>query len=122
MSSELSLRPASVSSVPAAATATGPQLRLPGTGREAVATHAGKTPAAAATTDVLSRAAQRVADSLGSGNSFNFVVDSQTGMTIVKVINRSTGELVRQIPSEEIVHIAQLLKQDEHKPVLDVRA
>ena len=122
MSSELSVRPAPVPSVPAAAPPTGPQLRLPGTGREAAATHAGKASAAAAGTDVLSRAAQRVADSLGSGNSFSFVVDSQTGMTIVKVINRSTGELVRQIPSEEIVHIAQLLKQDEHKPVLDVRA
>jgi flagellar protein FlaG len=111
-----------VPSAPAAATATEPQLRLPGTGREAAAARAAKIPVAAAANDVLSRAAQRVADSLGSGNSFSFVVDSQTGMTIVKVINRSTGELVRQIPSEEVVHIAQLLQQDEHKPVLDIRA
>jgi flagellar protein FlaG len=102
-------------------TGTAPLPRLPGTGREAAAVGGAARQAAAAATDLLSRAAQRVADSLGSGNSFSFMVDGQTGMTIVKVINRSTGELVRQIPSEEIVHIAQLLQQDEHQPVLDVR-
>lgn len=78
-----------------------------------------RAPAAA---DVLQQAAQRVVDALqGGGNRFDFSLDKQTGLTIVKVFNRATGELVRQIPSEEIVHLAQLLQQDEQQGVLDVR-
>jgi flagellar protein FlaG len=111
MTSEVSLGLAPAMPVSPAAKSSAPPLQLPGN----------RAPAAVAATDVLTRAAQRVADSLGSGNSFSFTVDRETGMTIVKVINKATGELVRQIPSEEVVHIAQLLKQDEHQPVLDVR-
>jgi len=77
---------------------------------------------APAATDVLQQAAQRVVDALqNGGNRFDFSFDKQTGLTVVKVFNRATGELVRQIPSEEIVHLAQLLQQDEQQPVLDVR-
>lgn len=128
MTSELSLRaiPGAFAPLqspsPSTAAVTVPLPRLPGTKQEATVDGSVVGHAATAATDVLGRAAQRVADSLGSGNSFNFMVDGETGMTIVKVINRSTGELVRQIPSEEIVHIAQLLQKDEHHPVLDVKA
>lgn len=38
-------------------------------------------------------------------------VDRATGLTIVQIYNRGSGELVRQIPSEEVVRIAQFLKQ-----------
>ena len=122
MATEVSLSP--VLPAPPLATTSrspAPPLRLPGTGSDAAAGDAVQRPAAAAR-DVLNRAAQRVADALGSGNSFRFAVDHQTGIMIVRVINRATGELVRQIPTEEVVHIAQLLQQDEHQPVLDVRA
>ncbi len=122
MTSELS--PSPVSALPTAAPATRNTtlpLRLPGTTRESAPADQSLPHAAAAAPDVFGRAAQRVADSLGSGNSFNFSVDTKTGMTIVKVINKATGELVRQIPSEEIVHIAQLLQQEEHHPVFDIR-
>jgi uncharacterized FlaG/YvyC family protein len=44
-------------------------------------------------------------------------------MTIVKVFNSQTGELVRQIPTEEVVRIAQLMRQEEsQKQLLDVTA
>jgi flagellar protein FlaG len=102
-------------------------LPLPGTGRQAAAPAPASAPAphVAGTghgEDVLNRAAQRVVDSLTGGNSFAFQVDRQTGMTIVKVFNKVTGELVRQIPTEEVVRIAQILRQEEHQPVLDVMA
>ena len=72
--------------------------------------------------DVLQRAAQRVVESMQQGgNSFKFTFDKQSGMTVVRVLNRATGELVRQIPSEEVVHIAQLLRQDEQRTLLDVK-
>ena len=122
MATDVSLGPV-LAAPPLAATgrSAAPPLRLLGSGSDdAAAGNAVPHPAATAP-DVLNRAAQRVADALGSGNSFRFAVDRQTGIMIVRVINRATGELVRQIPTEEVVHIAQLLQQDEHLPVLDVR-
>ncbi len=73
-------------------------------------------------TDVLQRAAQHVTAAMGSGGvSFSFIIDKQSGMTIVKIFNKDTGELVRQIPSEEVVHVAQLLRQDEQRSLLDLK-
>ena len=53
--------------------------------------------------------------------SARFQLDQQTGMTIVHVYNKATGEVVRQIPTEEIVRIAQFLQQDRPAQV-DVKA
>lgn len=38
-----------------------------------------------------------------------FEVDKDTDKLIVKVIDRSTGEVIRQIPNEEVVRIAKLM-------------
>ena len=44
------------------------------------------------------------------GSSIEFSVDpEQQGKTIVKVVDKSTGQLIRQMPSEEMVAIAQAL-------------
>jgi flagellar protein FlaG len=122
MSSDLRVGAAGTLLVPGRSAGAPAALRLPGTGRDSATSDAGMAHASAATDDVLRLAARRVADSLGSGNGFSFNFDRQTGMTIVRVINKATGELVRQIPTEEVVRIAQLLSQEEHPPVLDVRA
>ena len=42
--------------------------------------------------------------------SVRFQVDQATGLTIVHVVDASTGEVVRQIPSEVIVRVAQFLQ------------
>lgn len=42
--------------------------------------------------------------------SLSFVVNQDTGRTIVSVFDRETDELIRQIPSEEIVRIAKALQ------------
>lgn len=42
-------------------------------------------------------------------NSLTFSVDKDSGKTIVKVIDKSTDEVIRQIPSEEMLAIAQAL-------------
>jgi flagellar protein FlaG len=52
--------------------------------------------------------------------SLSFQVDKQTGMTIVHVYNDATGEIVRQIPTEEVVRIAQYF--DEQHPIVDAKA
>ncbi|WP_432727117.1 flagellar protein FlaG [Variovorax sp. W6] len=38
-----------------------------------------------------------------------FEVDKETDMVIVKVVDRASGEVIRQIPNEEVVRIAKLM-------------
>ncbi|MDO8958446.1 MAG: flagellar protein FlaG [Rhodocyclaceae bacterium] len=42
-------------------------------------------------------------------NNLNFSIDDSTGKTVVRVTDGETGELIRQIPSEEMLDIAQSL-------------
>ncbi len=42
-------------------------------------------------------------------NNLSFSIDDTTGKTIVRVTDGETGEMIRQIPSEEILAIAQSL-------------
>ena len=41
----------------------------------------------------------------------NFSVDDATGYTVIKVINKETDELVRQIPAEDILKVAAAMKE-----------
>lgn len=42
-------------------------------------------------------------------NNLDFSVDQSTGKAIVRITDRETGELIRQIPSEEMMEIARSL-------------
>jgi len=42
-------------------------------------------------------------------SALQFSLDDQTGKTVVKVIDSETGDLIRQIPSEELLEIARAL-------------
>ena len=42
-------------------------------------------------------------------NSLQFSVDDSTGKTIVRITDAETGEMIRQIPSEELLAIARSL-------------
>ena len=44
-------------------------------------------------------------------NSINFSLDEDTGITVVKVIDVATKEVIRQIPSEEMLVIAKSIDQ-----------
>jgi flagellar protein FlaG len=47
----------------------------------------------------------------GWGNfNINFSEDDQTGSLIVKVVDRETGETIRQIPPEQILHLKSYLQ------------
>ena len=41
------------------------------------------------------------------GRNLSFSIDETTGYHVVRVVNPSTGELVRQLPSEELLKIAR---------------
>jgi flagellar protein FlaG len=44
-----------------------------------------------------------------SARDIEFTVDDSTGTTVVKVVDRATKQVVRQIPSEEMLKIAEAL-------------
>lgn len=52
--------------------------------------------------------------------SLNFSLDEDSGITVISVYDAATKELIRQIPSEEAVTLAQKLNQEE--PLLLFRA
>lgn len=41
--------------------------------------------------------------------NLEFAIDDDTGRTVIKIIDRQTDEVLRQIPSEEMLQIAQAL-------------
>ena len=45
-----------------------------------------------------------------SGRSLQFSVDEGSDQVVVKVIDETTGEVIRQIPNEEFLRIAQNIK------------
>jgi len=58
--------------------------------------------------DVVAKAAEQIQSFVQSmGRNLNFSVDQATGYHIVRVINPDTNEVVRQLPSEEMLKIAQ---------------
>lgn len=85
---------------------------------------AAAAPAALPDPEARARAAARLLQEFlqESGQDMKFMVDKVTGKTIVRIYNRASGELVRQIPSEEVVRIAELLRRETATSVIDVRA
>jgi len=45
-----------------------------------------------------------------SGVSLTFSIDDSIGRSIVKVVNKDTGELVRQIPNEAVIRVAHSIE------------
>ena len=59
---------------------------------------------------VLQRAVDRLNQAVQSlSTSLQFTVDAATGVTVVKVTDAQTGEVVRQMPAEEVLAIARNL-------------
>jgi flagellar protein FlaG len=44
------------------------------------------------------------------GRDLSFSVDNDSGRTIIKVMDSETDEVIRQIPSEEVLNLAQYLQ------------
>lgn len=60
--------------------------------------------------DQLNSAIKATQDFVGIVNSsLEFTVDEDTGTTVVKIVDKETKELIRQIPSEEMLSIAKAL-------------
>ena len=63
-----------------------------------------------ASREELDKAVKAVDDFVNAvNNSLQFSVDSDTGKTVVKVIDSATKEVIKQFPSEEMLAIAKAL-------------
>lgn len=69
-------------------------------------------------TDNISKAMQQANQNL----EFEFSMDTETKKTVVKVVDKQTGELVRQIPSEETVAIARSIDRFQRSLLLNQKA
>ena len=64
------------------------------------------------TRETVAKAAQEMQKFVSSmGRNLNFSVDGQTGYHIVRVTNPETGEVVRQMPSDEMLRLSHSLSQ-----------
>ena len=60
------------------------------------------------TREVVAKAAADIQQFVQSmGRNLSFSVDEVSGYHVVRVVNPSTGELVRQLPSDELLNIAR---------------
>jgi flagellar protein FlaG len=58
----------------------------------------------------LDKVAQQLQDFMGEMNrSLEFLVDKDSGRDVIKVLDKSTGDLVKQYPSEEVLSIISKL-------------
>lgn len=55
----------------------------------------------------------------GLNRYLEFRVDEDSGRTVVTVKDSSTGEIIRQIPSEEVMRLARNLGGNTHTALLD---
>jgi len=46
----------------------------------------------------------------GQENELTFVVDRTTRRVVVRIVNRNSGEVVRQIPAEHVLQLAEEMK------------
>jgi len=64
------------------------------------------------TRETVARAAEQMQKFVSTmGRNLNFSIDGETGHHIVRVTNPATGEVVRQMPSEEMLRLAHSLTQ-----------
>ena len=62
------------------------------------------------TPDQLEKVAQQLQAFMGEMNrSLEFLVDEDSGRDVIKVMDRGTGELVKQYPSEEVLTLISKL-------------
>lgn len=55
----------------------------------------------------LQQAVQSINRKLANSTALEFTVDQSTGRTVVKVMDKDSGELIRQIPSDAALALAE---------------
>lgn len=87
-----------------------PFVTLPGQTSAGTRPQGTSSPAARPSPEQVSQAVQEVKDAVGQvAQNLQFFVDDDTGKTVVKVVDGTTNEVIRQIPSEELLAISRAL-------------
>ncbi len=47
---------------------------------------------------------------VGVGSEVRFAIDQNSGDTLIRIVDRATDEVIRQIPSESVIRMAEVLK------------
>jgi flagellar protein FlaG len=55
-----------------------------------------------------------------AASDIEFSIDEELGRTVIKVIDRETKDVIRQIPSEEMLDLAKMLDKTLGEPLLGV--
>ena len=86
-----------------------------GVGQTPVSTPAPVTPEQLAENRDLVQAvkALNAAASFGDDNELSFLLDRNTRLPVIRIVNRKTNELVDQIPPEYVLRLAEELRQSE---------
>jgi flagellar protein FlaG len=67
---------------------------------------------AASSLEQVQQAMKQVADMVqAKASNLQFSIDHDTGMTVVKVVDTQTQEVIRQIPAQEMIDIARAVEQ-----------
>lgn len=66
-------------------------------------------PTARPSLEQVGQAVEKVQQSITqvASSDLQFEIDNETGQTLVRITDKTTGELIRQIPSEEMVELAK---------------
>lgn len=71
----------------------------------------GNAQSTTATRDEVAHAIQHISNELHqAGDQLQISVDSDLGRVIVKVVDNQSGQVIRQIPAEELINLAKQLK------------
>ena len=94
----------------------GAKPTVPAVRSEAVATQQARQPAQEKETSVTSEQLEAAVDQLAQAmqsaqRNLNFSIDDNSGQTVVKVIDSSSNEVIRQFPSEEALALAARMKE-----------
>lgn len=46
-----------------------------------------------------------------STTKISFDIDEETGLSIIRVVNRETGDIIRQLPTEELLNLVSKMEQ-----------
>jgi flagellar protein FlaG len=64
----------------------------------------------AATSEQLQQAVKKVAEAVqATGSTLEFTIDQDTDKTVVKIVDNQTQQVIRQIPSQEMLDIAKAI-------------
>ena len=97
-----------------------PSFPQPTTAAEATQKNATASVPAEPSHDELKRAAQQLESFMQSMNRYlEFRIDQDSGRTVVTVKDKTTGETLRQIPSEEVMRLAHNLGGKAHTGLVD---